>query len=251
VTGEVNPTAAVGFDRGADDYERGRPGYPDGVARLLADSLEVGPGRRVCDLAAGTGKFTRVLVDLGAEVVAIEPVAGMRAQLTAVLPGVECLDGTAEAIPLADASVDSVTVAQAFHWFDAPVALGEIRRVVRRGGGLALIWNRRDESVAWVAEMSRVIQWNQGHAPDYHHTDWKALLDGHGGFTGFERHAVSWEQPMTRDLLDIRVRSVSYIAAADEDRRQRYVDAVREITAGFTEPFVLPYVTDVFLCRTR
>ena len=116
----VPEAAAVGFDRGADDYEKGRPGFAPEVFELLGRELGIGAGRRVCDLAAGTGKFTRGLIGLGADVVAVEPVEGMRRQFGAALPDVELLDGTAEAIPLADESVDAFTVAQAFHWFDPP-----------------------------------------------------------------------------------------------------------------------------------
>ena len=96
------------------------------------------------DLAAGTGKLTRQLVPLGARVVAVEPIDAMRAELERAVPGVEALAGTAEAIPLAEQSVDAVTCAQAFHWFRPDQAVREIRRVLRPGGGLALLWNGRD-----------------------------------------------------------------------------------------------------------
>src|SRR5690606_25154234 len=132
----IPDAAAEGFGRGAEAYESARPSYPPDAVGEIATVCDVGPGRRVLDLAAGTGKLTRLLVPTGAEVVAVEPVAEMRAVLSAVLPGVEALDGTAEAIPLPDASVDAVTVAQAFHWFDPPVALAEIARVLRPGGTL-------------------------------------------------------------------------------------------------------------------
>ena len=95
------------------------------------------------DLAAGSGKLTRPLAALGCEVIAIEPVAEMRA---AIGPTARALDGTAEAMPLPDDSADVVTVGQAFHWFDGPVALAEIERVLRPGGALALVWNRRPSS---------------------------------------------------------------------------------------------------------
>ncbi len=93
------------------------------------------------DLAAGTGKLTRQLVALGANVIAVEPDAGMRATFARVVPGVEMLAGSAEAIPLADASVDAVFVGQAFHWFRAEAALAEMHRVLRPGGGFGLLWN--------------------------------------------------------------------------------------------------------------
>jgi SAM-dependent methyltransferase len=110
---------------------------------FLVDRLGLGPGRVVVDLAAGTGKLARQLVPSGARVVAVEPLAEMRSLIPA---GIVSLDGTAEAIPLPDACADAVAVAQAFHWFDAEAALREIERVLRRGGLLALVSNRRDPS---------------------------------------------------------------------------------------------------------
>ena len=122
-------SSAVGFDRAGADYERGRPGYPPDAVELLTRELEIGAGRRVVDLAAGTGKLTRALAPYHASIVAVEPVAGMREQLVGAVPGIEVLDGTAERIPLQDASIDTVLVAQAFHWFDAPRAAVEIHRI--------------------------------------------------------------------------------------------------------------------------
>ena len=94
------------------------------------------------DLAAGTGKLTRVLAEHADDVVAVEPLDGMRRVLERRLPHVRVLAGTAEAIPLADGAVDAVFVAEAFHWFDLPRAVAEIARVLRPGGGLAVLWNR-------------------------------------------------------------------------------------------------------------
>lgn len=245
----VHDAAAVGFDRGAGDYEKGRPGFSPEVFALLGRELDIGHGRLVCDLAAGTGKFTRGLIDLGADVVAIEPVEGMRRQFRAALPGVELLDGTAEAIPLADESVDAVTGAQAFHWFDMPVALAEIRRVLRPGGGLAMVWNRRDESVSWVAEMSTVLHWHDQPYAAYERIDWAGLVAATGGFTPLAHTTVPIVQDMTRDLLAARVRSMSYISAMDEPEREQAVEAVVALAADFDEPFPLPYICHIHWCR--
>src|SRR5581483_4114059 len=119
--------AARGFGSAADAYERGRPDYPAAAIDFLVDRLELGPGRVVLDLAAGTGKLTRLLVPTGADVIAVEPIEEMRAKIE----GARTLEGTAEAIPLPDSSFAAVTVAQAFHWCRAEEAVRDIRRVLR------------------------------------------------------------------------------------------------------------------------
>jgi SAM-dependent methyltransferase len=131
----VHRSASRGFARASEAYERGRPGYPPEAVARLARELELRPGRVVLDLAAGTGKLTAHLVGTGAELVAVEPVAEMRAVIERALPGVAAYAGTAEEIPLETNSVDAVTVAQAFHWFSGEEALVEIHRVVRPGVG--------------------------------------------------------------------------------------------------------------------
>jgi ubiquinone/menaquinone biosynthesis C-methylase UbiE len=203
----------------------------------------------VCDLAAGTGKLTRLLAATGADVVAVEPVPGMREQLAATAPEVELLDGTAEAIPLPDGSVDALTVAQAFHWFDPAVALAEIRRVLRPGGALAILFNKRDERVGWVERWNVEIDWHDRVISRYQATDWTGLLEANG-FTGVASAEVEWTQPMTRELVGARVRSVSYIAEEPPEVQQGFVDRVLALVDGFEEPFPLPYVTYVWWCRT-
>ena len=132
--GSFDRSSSAAVDTVAESYERRRPEYPPAIVEWLGDRLDLEPGTTVLDLAAGTGKFTRSLVTTGARVIAVEPLDEMRAQLEAALPGVEALAGTAEAIPLPDESVDAVTAAAAFHWFDTEPALAEIHeshRVLR------------------------------------------------------------------------------------------------------------------------
>lgn len=246
----MNPVASAGFGKLAATYERGRPSYPDAAIELLAGELGIGPGRRVLDLAAGTGKLTRLLVELGADVVAVEPVDGMRAELVANVAGIEVLDGLAEAIPLADESVDVVVVGQAFHWFDAPVALAEMARVLRPGGGVGLVWNERDESVPWVSELSEIIHWNTSKPYDTE-IDWCATLDRSERFTTARQAEFSYVQMLDVDTLVERVASTSYLAALTDVARAPYEERVRALVADFSSPFALPYDTYVYWCTKR
>lgn len=144
---EVHEAAAGGFcvETTADDRT-----YPRDAVAWLTERLGIKPGRQIVDLAAGTGTLTALLADVGADVIAVEPVASMRDRLHARLPGIPVLAGIAEALPLADSSVDVVVVARAFRWFDARRAMDEIGRVVRPGGCLGLIWHAKDRSAEWV-----------------------------------------------------------------------------------------------------
>ena len=131
---------ARSFDRAAEDYERGRPGY----AAAALDELGLAPEAHVLDLAAGTGKLTRQLVRRFERVVAVEPLGGMRSFLKQLVPEAEALHGTAEDIPLPDDAVEAVFVGEAFHWFAGQAALEEIARVLRPGGTLAVLFNISD-----------------------------------------------------------------------------------------------------------
>ena len=241
----IDEVAARGFEAGATSYEAARPSYPDGAMDVLVEHLGIGAGTRVLDLAAGTGKLTRRLSELGADVVAVEPVQAMRSELRAVLPDVEVLEGAAEAIPLPTGSVDAVTVAQAFHWFDAPAALREIARVLKPGGGLAILWNERDERTAWVAEMSRLIGWHERTVSRYQHVDWAGIVAEAGGFEPLREWTTRWDQPMTAERLADRVRSISYVATMPANERERLVAEVVHLVRRRPEPFAFPYTCRV------
>src|SRR4051794_16495074 len=150
---------ARSFDSLAEAYERARPGWPAAAIDALVDRLGLGAGSAVLDLAAGTGKLTRLLVPRFATVIAVEPLDGMRAVLERVVPGARALAGTAEAIPLGDASVDAVVASEAFHWFDPEPAVAEMARVLRPGGGVAALYNRYVQpKERWHAELRMVFE---------------------------------------------------------------------------------------------
>jgi SAM-dependent methyltransferase len=250
---ELHETAVEGFTKGTDAYERARPSYPPDAVAFVVDRLGIGAGSTVVDVGAGTGKLTRLLVPTGARIVAVEPVEAMRAKFVATVPGVDVLDGTAEHLPCVDASVDAVTVAQAFHWFRARETIIEFRRVLGPGGGVALLWNSRDPSVPWVARLNEVIRWNRGQIPAYDSgaEDWAGLFASAGGFTPLEHETFAQEQEMDLELLLDRVSSTSYIAALPDADRAGVLEQVRVVVAGagLGPTFTLPHTTDVYWCK--
>jgi SAM-dependent methyltransferase len=237
----IHPAAATGFARGADAYERARPDYPPEAISWLAAELDLGPGRVVVDLAAGTGKLTRPLAALGCDVIAIEPVAAMRARIGA---GVRALAGTAEATGLPDSSADAVTVGQAFHWFDAPAALAEIERVLRPGGALALVWSSRPvEASALHRAIEAIVAPYRHDAPVHASGAWRAGLVGRE----LVERRFPFSQQRDADALADRVGSTSVIAARAAAARAAVLERVRALAPD--GPVELPYVCEVYVWR--
>lgn len=238
----IHPVAATGFATAAAEYERGRPGYPTAALR----ALELTPGLTVLDLAAGTGKLTRALAESGATVIAVEPVAEMRALLPS---SVRPLDGTAERIPLEDGTADLVTVAQAFHWFDGAAALREIHRVLRPGGRLALIWNRRVESDPVNRAIDELLAPYRPDAPTHRWDRWRAAFDRTTLFGALEEQNFPNEQVLDADGLADRVGSTSFIASLPPPERSRVLSAARALAAD--GPVTIPYRTDLHLSERQ
>ncbi|HEX6652833.1 MAG TPA: methyltransferase domain-containing protein [Thermoleophilaceae bacterium] len=238
----MHETAASGFARSAEAYEEGRPEYPPAALGPLG----LAPGMEVLDLAAGTGKLTRALAASGARVIAVEPVAEMRA----ALPGsVTAMDGIAEEIPIEAGSVDLVTVAQAFHWFDGPAALAEIHRVLRPGGRLAVLWNRRVEDDPVNAAIEDLIEPYRMGTPTHRGDAWRAAFDRTTLFGPLEEHVFANEQVLDADGLAARICSISFIARLPEAERAGLLARARELTAD--GPVTLPYRTEVHVCDAK
>ena len=236
----IHPAAATGFARAADAYERGRPGYPPDAIDWLAGFVD-GP---VVDLAAGTGMLTRALVARGLEVVAVEPVAEMRALIG---DAARVLDGTAEAIPIDDGAAGAVTVAQAFHWFDGPRALAEIARVLRPGGALALVFNRRRMEDEVHQRIQGLLAPHRGDVPAHTAGDWHEAIERSAQFQLVAERSFDNAQALDADGLVDRFGSVSFVAAAGPAVRAELHAALRDLAAGAT--VALRYRTEVEILR--
>jgi SAM-dependent methyltransferase len=239
----VHPVAAAGFASAADVYERARPSYPPEAVEWLVAQTELGPGRTVVDLGAGTGKLTRLLLPTQASVLAVEPIAEMRAHIA----GAEVLDGTAEAIPLPDGSADVVTVAQAFHWFDHGRALPEIHRVLRNDGSLVLVWNMRDLDDPVQRGVEDLLRPVRNEVPGQVMGTWREPLVQSALFGPPIVGKFAYEQRFTTDDLCDRVASTSFVAALPALDREELFVRIRALTHAIAEPFPFPYKTEVYV----
>jgi len=244
----IHEAAAQGFERNAEAFERGRPDYPVEAVAILADRIGIGPGSTVVDLAAGTGKFTRRLLPIGARVFAVEPVEAMRRTLALVVPGAAVLAGTAEAIPLPTGFAHAVTVAQAFHWFATPEALAEIHRVLSPGGGLGLVWNRRSIEEPFEGALHRLINEHRGGVPAHMSGEWRRVFESTELFGPVGDGHVPNVQVLDSDGMSDRVLSTSFVANLPDDQRAALLDRVKKLWVEHGEPGVLRYVTDVHWC---
>jgi SAM-dependent methyltransferase len=238
----------LSFDGVADEYEQTRPTYPP----ALLDALPLGADAAVLDLGAGTGKLTRVLAERYRDVTAVEPLANMRAMLERVVPGVTALPGSAERIPLDDGSVEGVFAAQAFHWFDKPVALPEIARVLRPGGVFAIVWNEGNDDLPdplppeFVREVkllhdAALQRWED-------EPQWEDMLRDAGLFEDVhDRSFVTHDHVLDRPGILDNLRSVSWIASRDD--REDVVARLGELLPEAT--YAMPNRANIIWARKR
>ena len=232
-------TLGTSFGSAAGDYVAGRPGYlPDAVAWLLAHVTGA-----VADVGAGTGKLTAEIASQGYAVTAVDPDPLMLEALRATVPGVETIEGQAESLPFERASLGAVTFGQAWHWVDVPMASAEAGRVLSSGGVLGLIWNIRDESVDWVAELGAAMGSSKAEVMI---TGRDVTVDA--PFGELVERQWRWELPATVDGIRAMVRSRSYYIAGDERARAHIDAAVDEVLArhGAGGTLLMPYVTHAY-----
>jgi SAM-dependent methyltransferase len=218
-------------------YDRIRPSYPAEAVRWLIGEKPL----RVVDLAAGTGIFTRLLLSLGHEVVAVEPDEAMLAVLSTRTPRVEAHVGQAESIPLPSRSADAAVAAQAHWWFDASRAYAEIARVLRPGGMFGAIWNGPDVRVPWAAEFQRIESGSPSvkASPPVLGAEFDPPEDA-----VFEHHVRQ-----TSDALLEILRSRAYFITAPEDVQQRVEAEMRALVATLPHEVDFPYIA--YAVRSR
>jgi SAM-dependent methyltransferase len=240
---------STSFGAAAGAYQSGRPDYPrEAVDWMLAPLRHDGRVLRVADVGAGTGKLTRTIVETSAEVVAIDPDAGMLAALREHVHGVPTFVGTAERMPLPDASVDAVLLGQAWHWVDVAAASVEAARVLRSAGVLGLVWNIRDESEPWIARLTEAM----------HGSNAEEMLAGDGvrvdaPFAEVTKRSWRWTRTLGRSAFLDMVSSRSYVITASDDDRARILDGVGELfeanrrrDADGADVVDIPYVTSAY-----
>jgi len=231
-TNSTDSTRATSFGAAAGDYDRYRIGAPEAVVdRLLPRAVGA-----VLDLGAGTGAMTRRLVGRAERVYAVDPDPRMTELLSGGCPGVEVHQGTAERIPLPDGCVDAVVVASAWHWMDPATAIPEIVRVLRPSGSLNIVWNRRDRSVPWVADLeafrlkvSGGDDWVEERIRYYLREPW--LPEG-SGLADASIENLHWSAAMTKDQIARLLTTFHAYIAAPEDRKPEMLSRFTEYVHG-------------------
>ena len=245
---DLNPTGR--FSDRSDDYVKYRPSYPREAIDVICDGLAANAA--AADVGAGTGISARLLADRGLLVVAVEPNQAMR-DAAQTHPGVAFRDGTAESTGLDTGTMDLVLCAQAFHWFRADAALREFARILRPGGRLALMWNRRTEDDPFTAGYRAAILEVGGDSAALRMDFDPAMIAATGHFSAARRFTFPFRQALDRRGLLGRAMSASYVpkTGPGRDKVTALLDALHAKYSDGEGMVTLVYTTEVYLAETR
>lgn len=234
MTQNIHPTAQDAFDKNAQSYQQARPDYPPEIIPWLIQNFQIDNLTTAIDLGAGTGKFTRVLTHTDAHILAIEPVDDMAKQFMHIHPNIELIRAFSHAMPLKSQSVDLVMSAQAFHWFAHINTLQEIHRILKPNGHLGLIWNYRDNSHAWVQEISNFIATFEGNTPRFHHFNWKEVFNHQNLFKAvYEKRFSYIHRGTVEKVVCQRLLSTSFISTLTNTEKKEIQDHLERIIYQF------------------
>lgn len=273
----VHPLAARGFNLDQTIYEAARPTYPPSVVNFVKSHLvpqlsekQLASTLSVLDLAAGTGKWTRLISSFGINnLVAVEPSENMRKQFVECIPEIPIFSGSATSIPFPNEAFDAVFIAQAFHWFASVSALTEISRVLKKDGIVILIWNMENGRASWVGRLREAHQKHEAGTPQYRLGLWRTpFLDPVSLPSLQEQFELPFEERQfehsvtsSKEGVWQRVLSKSYIAVLDEEEKQKLKEEVDDILEEKDVPWFsvdegdklvkFPYTTDVVWFKKR
>jgi len=241
----MNTSSTVRFSDRVDDYIRYRPGYPREVVELLRTDCGLRPGHAIADIASGTGAFTRLLLENGNRVFAVEPNQEMREagiRLLASHRGLTSIDGTAEATTLPATSVNFITAAQAAHWFDRDRARAEFARILKPGGWCVLIWNeRRTDATAFLRDYEQLLLTYGTDYKEVRHERTTAVIHEFFAPAHYEEKTFGLCQQFDYEGTAGRLLSSSYAPLAGHPNHEPMMQELRQIVRAHAQDGVITF----------
>lgn len=255
MTQSLHPAAKQSFSASAELYQQVRPDYPAEISPWLAKTLNLPADAHLLDLGSGTGKFIPCLRPLSNNIIAVDPVAEMLAQLKLAHPDIETVQGLSHQLALPDHSLNAVFCAQSFHWFANSATLIELDRVLKPQGYLVLIWNQRDTRVDWVQALADHIAPLEGDTPRYHSGAWREVFAQQRLFQPYAETSMTQQQHgSVEQVVSKRLLSTSFIAALPEQQqtelKQQFEQIMQQYTAKNAEEMIdFPYITHIYVFK--